>query len=68
MFVRALFVGFSFRLRGCRNFCAAALAGAGSWYVARAGLSCSGVAGLPTARVARRLCEGQGAAKHNRTN
>lgn len=68
MFVCALFVGLGFRLRRCWNFCAAALAGAGPWYIAGARLSRTGVAGLPTARVARRLRRRQGAAKHNRTN
>ena len=68
MFVGALLVGFIFRLRRCGNFRAAALAGAGPWYIAGARLSSAGTAGLPPARVARRLREGQGAAKHNSTN
>ena len=68
MLLRALFVGFSFGLRRCGNFRAAALAGARPWHIACARLSCCGVAGLPAARVARRLGQRQGAAKHNRTN
>jgi hypothetical protein len=67
MFVRALLVGFSFGLR-CRNLCAATLAGSGSWYIASARLSRTGIAGLPAARVTRRLSERQRAAKHNSTS
>ena len=55
MLPRALVMGFSLGLCRCRDFRAAALAGTGSWHVACARLSCTGVAGLPTARVARRL-------------
>jgi len=68
MFVGALLVRFSFGLCRCGNFRAAALAGAGPWHVACARLSGCGVAGLSAARVARRLGQRQGAAKHNRTN
>ena len=61
-------VGFIFGRRRGGNFRATALARAGSRYVTRARLSCSGAAGLPAPSVTACLGDCQYAAKQQRTS